>query len=465
MKKSLLPLMMIISIFLAAGQAHAALFCVTPASTGSCNDCTATGCASCAATDTCTLQGALNTAQTNGASDTVEVSPGDYDASVDTTYTYSPVGPENFTLNILGSATGARIFCSLNDTQGMIIDVSNVLGGDANADVTVQNLTFQNCKAPKSEGAGLNVRSDSADITVQQCQFLDNLADFNGGGLRTFTDGGNTLINSNLFLRNKTIADGQGGGFEGETSSGLIRFTNNILAENQSVLNGGGISVTSFSNSLQIVNNTLFNNKAPDSVEGLGGGIFAFIDDSAGIIDIYNNIVFGNTAGTDGDDIYTCEEGGTVNLFNNDFLEFISGGQSVSGSCGTNPIINQDTTNIPNNPTFVNSGTDDFHLLSTSPAIDAGTLTPAGGLPTPDFDGKTRPFGPLPDMGALEFQPIPSPTPLATPTPTPGAIVLIEGASCHLNVSTHGEPSNGGWIAILVLGGLCAWNLRSRSAR
>jgi len=459
-RTQLLPVLVSLSfILLGTGKAQAALLCVTPASTGACNDCTATGCGTCPATDTCTLQNALTVAQGNSANDIVEVGPGDYNASVDGTYTYSGTVTENFTLTIIGSSPTARVFCPLNDTQGMFIQTS---GTDDAADVTVQNITFQNCNALGNDGGGLQVSADSADIAVESCQFLDNVADVNGGGLRTFTDRGNTLINSNLFLRNKTVSDGNGGGLYSDTDSGSITLTNNILAENQSIFEGGGAWVKGFTSLLQIVDNTITNNMAPDTGDGFGGGIFAFVDETTGVIDLYNNIIFGNAAGTDGADIFTCEQGGTVNLFNNDFLKFVSGGVSVEDGCGLTPTINQDATNLMVNPTFVNAASDNFHLQATSPVIDKGNLTPPPpvGLPNPDFDGNTRPFGPLPDMGAIEFIPSPTPIPFPTPSPLPPPVItgILEGScvSCGLNASASGRGLGGFWIAGLALGGMIA---------
>lgn len=52
-------------------------------------------------------------------------------------------------------------------------------------------------------------------------------------------------------------------------------------------------------------------------------------------------------------------------------------------------------------PQFVNPSRHDFHLRSTSPAIDSGS--PAG-APAADFDGNTRPHGTGYDIGAYEFK-------------------------------------------------------------
>ena len=72
---------------------------------------------------------------------------------------------------------------------------------------------------------------------------------------------------------------------------------------------------------------------------------------------------------------------------------------------GTNVGMLTDTAvgTIIADPLFVNyTGTSsgDFHLKSTSPAINAGTSL---GAPTTDFDGVTRPQGAGYDIGAYEF--------------------------------------------------------------
>src|SRR3989442_3952348 len=56
--------------------------------------------------------------------------------------------------------------------------------------------------------------------------------------------------------------------------------------------------------------------------------------------------------------------------------------------------------NLTTNPQFVDAPNTDFHLQSTSSAIDAGATLPD--VPT-DYDGNPRPQGPAYDIGAYEF--------------------------------------------------------------
>jgi hypothetical protein len=59
----------------------------------------------------------------------------------------------------------------------------------------------------------------------------------------------------------------------------------------------------------------------------------------------------------------------------------------------------EDAHSIFADPHFVNAGASDFHLASTSPAIDAGSAA-AGQFAPADFDGVAR--GSPPDIGAYE---------------------------------------------------------------
>lgn len=68
------------------------------------------------------------------------------------------------------------------------------------------------------------------------------------------------------------------------------------------------------------------------------------------------------------------------------------------------PQTNPDATNSTADPQFVDLATHDYHLKSSSPAVNAAV--PSAGLdPASDFDGVTRPQGAAKDMGAFEFKP------------------------------------------------------------
>lgn len=137
----------------------------------------------------------------------------------------------------------------------------------------------------------------------------------------------------------------------------------------------------------------------------------AFIDDDAAALNIYNNIIFNNSATGNGNDIFVVDDndenntGSTVNLFYNDFSDFFSLCENTEG-CTSN--INQGS-NIDAEPLFEDAPDGDIHLEKGSPCIDAGDPN-APALPDTDFEGDPRDVdadgdGTTPDMGADEFVP------------------------------------------------------------
>ncbi len=77
---------------------------------------------------------------------------------------------------------------------------------------------------------------------------------------------------------------------------------------------------------------------------------------------------------------------------------------NISGGTGSSSMSGV----IVADPQFVNYTARDFHLKTTSPAIDAGTATDA---PATDFAGTTRPQGTAVDAGAYETAPSEPPPP------------------------------------------------------
>ena len=128
---------------------------------------------------------------------------------------------------------------------------------------------------------------------------------------------------------------------------------------------------------------------------------------------IANNISYSNTAGgfvafngaTNNKFYHNTNVGGAIGLrawdtaVNNDFKNNISwGATSDTSDDGTG---NTFTTNLFTDPTFVNEGTNDYHLQSGSGARSAGTNV-LSDVPD-DFDKVARDT--VPDIGAYEFVP------------------------------------------------------------
>lgn len=158
-----------------------------------------------------------------------------------------------------------------------------------------------------------------------------------------------------------------------------INIYNNIAYGNYN----SGLTIASWGESVSshpmsnitIINNTFYNN----GTASWGTGICLDNPDADNII-IRNNIMSENATGQ-----LLIEQVGSAPK--TDYNLYFGPG-SIYGS-----------GNIEADPEFVNASSGDFHLESSSPAIDAGTST---GAPASDFDGTARPQGDGYDMGAFE---------------------------------------------------------------
>lgn len=127
---------------------------------------------------------------------------------------------------------------------------------------------------------------------------------------------------------------------------------------------------------------------------------------------LYNNTDYG---------IYMFSQNTNQNLFANNVIIATSQPTFLYVRLNNPTAIKWTDVNNIKTPTlsslkFVNAAAKDFHLLSGSPAIDAGKDVSAYGI-TFDLDNKPRPKGTKYDIGAYEFQP-PGPTSNAGPNQT-----------------------------------------------
>ena len=189
-------------------------------------------------------------------------------------------------------------------------------------------------------------------------------------------------IEGNLVAYNSAV---RGGGIQlCDCQAFPAAVTHNIIVKNKAQNDGGGVYISN--STTYFVNNTITANTANQN----GGGIAAtnysyssFIY-SYSIIEYFNNIVWGNEASNMADDIYHTENI-YCDLFNNDYHDFIRKCQIQS-------------SNIDADPLFVDLNSDDYHLSSNSPCIDAGTSE------TPLPWAMIHFVGFAPDIGAYESQ-------------------------------------------------------------
>ena len=256
--------------------------------------------------------------------------------------------------------------------------------------------------------------------TLTNNTFTGNTAGYSGGGI--YVTGESTLTN-NTISGNTAVNRGGGGVYAGVYASGsTVTLTNNIITGNTSSGSGGSGGVYASGSTVTLTNNIITGNTAE---KGSGGGLYVYRpatvtltnntiientaeEDSGGIYvqlynnsntaQIYNNIIYNNTANTKGDDLYINNDGNgdflssPVNLYNNDF------NQTTAGTYIEIPF-SIDPNNIDSDPLFIGDG--DYHLTVSSPCINSGDNN-APDLPETDKDGNPRIVGGTVDMGAYE---------------------------------------------------------------
>lgn len=248
-------------------------------------------------------------------------------------------------------------------------------------------------------GGGI-AASTNADRHAKPISIICNTVTGNRGrGVRTGTWGGYTEISGNTISGNTSLEKGGGvyASSFNECGGGNIAIINNIISENSSVEGGGvytradGIQVAG---DLDLVNNTITGNLGSDC----GGGVcIENVEVSA--LNLYNNIIWGNSALAGGDIFMKIDPA---------FLSWIESNGFNNDYSALDGIWTAWGGNIHSNPQFQDSANGDFHLKRTSPCIDAGTNS-APRLPEDDFDGDPRIIDgnnddtATVDMGADEF--------------------------------------------------------------
>jgi hypothetical protein len=380
------------------------------------------------------LQTALSDAQNNDEDDIINLAPGNYDAGGGTfIYLADNTGgsEENFSLTLNGSGLGQTVLDGGDANQVMTLTTDNGLTDSSGADIQVSDMTFQNGNATES-GGGLLIVTDQGDATVQRCEFLNNHTDNFAGGMDIQTGSGNILLNASNIIGNDSSQEISG--VELFTTSGVIVATNNIIFDNHSFDGGGfGALFVSFSGgggsgkNIDVINNTITGNSAtePEPSGAVGGGLFVDLLNPSESANVFNNIIFGNSTNNaddqGGEDIFLLNDGfaGSIEFFNNDFSQTcFSDDLGVSVTCDLTGITNLNAGgNLLLDPLLVDPAGGNFNLAANSPVINQGDSA-APSLPATDHDGNPRISGGQVDMGALEFQVVPTPTP--TPEPSGG---------------------------------------------
>jgi hypothetical protein len=315
----------------------------------------------------------------------------------------------------------------------------------------------------KNEGGGaigVSFDTGTAAITITNDTFLDNVANDvdastansdHGGALSFNTTGDTGRITATLI---------------GVTMKGNIAAKKVVAVDLNDVGRGGAVYARH--TSLTVKRATILNNKAAESGEGSGGGIYYEAPFEGDVFELDNSILAGNIACMssdcgDGAQVYIDHASGSDNRANIVFTTIADAGLNprqgiyyVSPFPGdslyiTNTIIASHTVGIDNpdenvtvyyslfhgntvihsnvitamgnvpgqpDPLFVDPAGDNYHIQAGSPAVDVGVNA---GIAV-DIDGEVRPQGSGFDIGADEVVIIPptdTPTPTFTHTPSP----------------------------------------------
>jgi hypothetical protein len=247
-------------------------------------------------------------------------------------------------------------------------------GAECSGTVTLIGNTFTgNSTSGNGGGAGCY----GTPVTLSNNTFTANSASGYGGGADCEGDAFLTL-SANTFYQNSADA---GGGIL--ASGSTINILDNLLAQNSSS-SGGGVWVDA-SSTLFMINNTI----AANNSTGIGGGAVFDVTGTVELLNVYNNIIWGNSASGNGGDVWL---GGTGQQKVFDFND-------VDSMYGVWDIA---LNNIDLSPQFFDPVNGDYHIKGTSPCKAAGT-TNAPGMSATDLDGNPQIVNGTVDLGCYEY--------------------------------------------------------------
>jgi IPT/TIG domain-containing protein len=298
----------------------------------------------------------------------------------------------------------------------------------------------------------------TGDVSIERNRIQGNVSNDDGGGIRLLTPvAGRISIVNNMVVNN--LATDSGGGLSLDDALD-VRIVNNTIAKNVSTAtaedadrtscdpapnatcpHGAGLVSEGHSTALLdaisdeafdcdavnctseftdpvLFNNVLWKNEAfhlDGSIGLLGGGLpsdgyqdLEVLDPTAGHFNAAHGICTTLTA--------DCPGSSDNAAVDPKFIQEIATNFQALAFAGDPSFVTVLLKSTPADPPG------DYHLLASSPAVDAGALSSGGvNAPADDFDGDARPLGTAPDAGADERlgSPPPSP-PLPLPPLPPG---------------------------------------------
>jgi parallel beta-helix repeat protein len=291
-------------------------------------------------------------------------------------YDSEPAPSEALTLN--GNVTGFAV------TNNLIHDVNNIgidlIAGERDINRrygtrvgVVRGNEVYRARSNYEDGFAAGIYIDGAsDVVVE-----NNIVHENDVGIEVGAENRGITASRNI-VRNNLIYDNDKAGlaFGGYASSrGRVRYS-------------------------KFINNTVYHN------DTLGAGFGQLWIQYAS-----NNVVANNIFWAAANQVLIASDAGNVlntvdyNLYFSDAgaatARFTWNRRAFTGFAAYRTATRQDAHSQFTDPLFVSAAARDFHLNAGSPAIDAGSRT-TGQFAAADFDGKARPQGVGPDIGAFE---------------------------------------------------------------
>lgn len=192
-------------------------------------------------------------------------------------------------------------------------------------------------------------------------------------------------VDNCVFLSGESDGTNTGAGGLYVSGAGILRIRNNLFVGNMAD-NAPALSVN-LNGEGYITGNTITGNIVTDDA---GDAVYVRGATAETEIWLSNNILWGNDADRD---LYLFGED-VIGLTRNDI-----------GSRNTVALLPGSILNVSVDPQFASCGVFciDRPLKRSSPLVDTGTNSPAGGMPLIDLYGADRTVGPAVDIGAYEL--------------------------------------------------------------
>lgn len=257
-------------------------------------------------------------------------------------------------------------------------------------------------------GTGISAQAqENGSLLIADNRIEDNLArnfgeQSDGIGINAINYGeGAVEVHRNHILRNRVLGESVGEFNPVSQACGLFLATGvfgtaggieargNRVADNAfeaSVRSGTQVAVEAYGNG-----HLVFGDSAVLDGSGGFGALHARTDAAGSVLDLVNLTVAGN----EGAGIQALPTSGLLSLSNS-----IASGNQAAVELHPDVVQANNLLDVPAG--FVDPITGNYRLRADSPALDAGTAAPAGGLGSTDLDGGPRVVGSAVDIGAFE---------------------------------------------------------------